>query len=139
MSGVLQILLAGGDRIRLDAATYTRSNPSGATASFKLDNDGQVYVADNSSGGASTARYAWVTPQANAASYDVRWTTSSGVVDSSPGAESTNLNLGTDRTWSETNNTTTESCTFTVNIHRAGDSGAPLATASITLSVDGSP
>lgn len=139
MSGVLNILMASGDRIRLDAATYTRSNPSGATASFKLDNDGQVYAADNGSAGSLTARYNWCTPGANAASYDVRWSTSAGTVDTTPGAESTNLNLGTDRTWSETNGITTESCTFTVNIHRAGDSGAPLATASITLSVDGTP
>lgn len=139
MSGVLNMMLASGDRIRLDAATYTRTNPSAATASFKLDNDGQAYAADNSSGGSSTARYSWVTPNANAALYDVRWSTSAGAVDSSPGAEATNLNLGTDRTWSETNNLTTESCTFTVSIYRAGESTNPLATASITLSVDGTP
>lgn len=137
MSGILQILLAGGDRIRLDTASYTRAAAGAATASFKIDADGQVYAADNSSSGSLTARYSWVTPQANAALYDVRWSTTSGTVDSTPGAEATNLNLGTDRTWSETNNVTTESCVFQVKIYRAGESTTPLATADITLNVDG--
>ena len=139
MSSVQQILLASGDYIRVDAAAYTRAFPSGATCSFKLDADGQVYVADNSSGGVLTARYNWVTPPSAAANYDVRWSTITNVVDTTPGAEATNLNLGTDRTWSETNALTTETCTFQVRIHRAGDTATPLATANITLNVDGTP
>lgn len=137
MSGVLQVLMAGGDRIRLDSATYSRVSPGAGTASFKIDSDGQVYAGDNASSGSLTARYDWITPRANAANYDVRWSTTSGVVDSTPGAEATNLNLGTDRTWSETNNVTTESCVFQCKIYRAGESSTPLATADITLSVDG--
>ena len=138
MSGAQQMLLAGGDQIRLDAAAYVRTNTGGATCTFKLDNDGQVYVADNSSGGALTARYSWVIPNAAAANYDVRWSTVSNVVDSTPGAEVTNLNLGTDRTWSETNAVADETCSFSVSIHRLGDTVSPLVTKTISLEADGS-
>lgn len=136
---IQQIFLgAGGDVIRVDTATISRDNTGGASASFKLDADGQAYYADDSSGGALTARYSWVIPNANAALYDVRWTPGSGTVDSTPGADSTNLSLGTDRTWTETNGAGVESASFTVTVHNAGDSGNPLATAVITLEVDGS-
>lgn len=140
MGASQQMLLAGGDRLRIDSATYSRINPGGATASFKIDADGQVYVGDSSSGGALTARYAWIVPAANAALYDVRWSAVSGTgVDSSPGAASTNLNCGTDRTWSETNVAGVETTTFRVTLHRAGDTANALVTADITLEVDGAP
>lgn len=140
MGAPQQMLLAGGDQIKLIPASYTRIILGGpASVTFKIDNDGQVYVADQLSGGALTARYAWVLPLTAAANYDVRWTTVANVVDSTPGAESTNLNLGTDRTWTETTGAIPETCTFRVNIHRLGDTAAPLATADITLAPDGSP
>lgn len=139
MAGILQMLLAGGDRLRIDAATYSRDNPGAATAGWRIDSDGMVYVADDSSAGAFTARYPWIVPAANAANYDVRWSTVANAVDSTPGAEATNLNLGTDRQWSETNNAAFETCTFQVRIHRAGDSANPIITANIVLEVDGSP
>ena len=139
MSGIQPLLVAGGDQLRIDTASYVRIFPGGATCSFKIDNDGQVYIGDQSSGGVLTARYNWITPVGNAANYDVRWSTLSAVVDSTPGAENTNLNLGTDRTWSETNNVALESCAFQVRIHRLGDSSIPLVMANINLEADGSP
>jgi hypothetical protein len=137
MSGIQQALLAaGGDRLRLDSTTYSHDNPGGSSASFRIDADGFVY---GTVGGALVAQCAWVTPPVNAANYDVRWSTTSGTVDSTPGAENTNLNLGTDRTWNENSASSLETCTFQARIHRAGDAATPLATANITLEVDGSP
>src|SRR5688572_16767572 len=100
MSGVLNMLLAGGERLRLDGGTFSHDNPGGSTASVRIDADGFVY---GTVGGVMTQQYAWISPQTSAPNYDVRWSTVSGTVDSTPGAENTNLNLGTDRTWSETN------------------------------------
>src|SRR5687768_12842585 len=121
MSGIQQMMLgASGDKLRIDAASYSHANPGAAAVSFKIDADGQVYVADTSSGGAFTARYNWCIPVGNAANYDVRWSTVANVVDTTPGAENTNLNLGTDRIWSEANNVAFETCTFQVRIHRTG-------------------
>jgi len=140
MSGVQQILLACGDTLRLDSASYTRIIVSGApSTSFRIDADGQVYVGDQLSGGALTPRYNWVTPTSSAPNYDVRWNTTAGFVDTSPGAENTNLNLGSDRTWIESAGGTFESCSFQARIHRAGNTTTPLATAGITLEADGSP
>jgi hypothetical protein len=140
MSGIQQMLLgSGGDRLRLDSLTYTRVNPGSAFVGIRFHSDGQVYVADGSSGGVYTPRYNWVTPTSKAASYDVRWNTTANVVDATPGAENTNLNLGTTREWSETNNVAAETCTFQARIHNAGDAATPLATGNITLSPDGSP
>jgi hypothetical protein len=137
MSAIQQLLLAGGDTIRLTSATITRDNPGGATATWRIDADGQVYGTNGA--GAIVALYNWVTPVSSAPNYDVRWSTTSGVVDSTPGAEATNLPLTSDRTWSETNATTIESCVFQASIHRTGDTTTPLATATVTLEVDGSP
>jgi hypothetical protein len=139
MAALQQMLLAGGDRLRLDVAGYTRAFPGGATAGFRLDADGFVYAADDSSAGVFTQRYPWIAPQSAAVNYDVRWGTSAGVVDSTPGAEATNLPLTVDRQWSETNNAAVESCAFLVRIHRTGDAAAPLVSATITLEADGSP
>lgn len=136
--GIHQLLMSSGDRIRLDAATISRAATGAATAQFRLGSDGQAYYADDSSSGFLTARYNWVEPPGNAALYDCRWTQGAGAVDTSPGAVSTNLNLGTNRTWQETNGTGVESTTFTVTIHRTGDTGNALATAIITLEADGS-
>jgi hypothetical protein len=139
MSGILNMLLAGGVRIVLNSATYSHDNPGGAGASFAIRNDGFVYAADSSSGGVATQRYQWCFPAALAASFDVRWNTTANVVDTTPGAENTNLNLGTNRTWSEANASALETCSFQARIHRAGDTATPLATANITLEADGSP
>ena len=135
---MMQMLMAGGDYITLVTDFISRANTGSATAIWRLDADGQVYVADDGSGGVPTARYNWVTPPGNAALYDVRWTAGTGTVDTTPGAASTNLNLGTDRTWAETNTAGLESASFTASIYRAGDSTNALATATITLEVDGS-
>jgi hypothetical protein len=140
MSGLLNMLLANGDRIRLDSTSYFSSVIGGSvTTEFKIDSDGLVYARDNTSGGLLTARYPWIIPQAAAANYDVRWNTTSNTVDSTPGAENTNLNLGTDRTWSETAAGSVESCAFSARIHRVGNTANPIVTATITLEADGSP
>lgn len=137
MSAPQQILAAGGDQLRLDTATINRASPGAATATWRIDADGQVY--GTNSGGAIVALYNWVTPVTSAPNYDVRWSTTSGVVDTTPGAENTNLSLNTDRTWSESNGASLESCVFQARIHRAGDTANPLKTANITLEADGSP
>lgn len=132
------ILFSSSDILRLDDATYDRVNPGSASASFRLDADGQVYAADQASGGAFTARYNWVTPPGRAAAYDCRWAAVTNTVDTTPGAASTNLALTSDRTWTETNTTTTEFAEFDVSICRSGDT-TPIKTARIRLEVDASP
>src|SRR5688572_9292136 len=112
MSGVLNMLLAGGARVVLNSATISHDNPGGAGAGFSIRNDGFVYIADTSSGGAFTSRYQWCFPAALAANYDVRWNTTANVVDTTPGAENTNLNLGSNRTWNEGNTSALETCSF---------------------------
>jgi hypothetical protein len=139
MSGILNILLAGGDRIVLNGGTFSRDNPGAASVTYRIDADGFIYVGDDSSGGAVTQREQWCFPATAAANYDVRWNTTANVVDSTPGAENTNLNLGTDRSWNETNNAGLETCSFQCRVHRAGDAATPLATANVTLTADGSP
>ena len=139
MSGALQVLLAGGDRIVLNSATYTKVTPGGATSGFRIQNDGFVYAQDQGSAGLFTQRYQWCFPAAAAPNYDVRWSDTTNNVDTSPGAANTNLNLATTRTWQETNSATFESCVISVRIHRAGDTATPIVTAAITLEADGSP
>jgi hypothetical protein len=141
MSGIQQMLLgSGGDILRLDSANYSRLVPGGSpSCSFRIDADGQVYVGDNASGGVLTARYNWVTPTSSASNYDVRWNTTAGTVDTTPGAENTNLSLGSDRTWIQSAGGFLDSASFQARIHRAGNTTNPLVTANISLEADGSP
>ena len=137
MSGPQQMLLAGGDQLRLDTATYTRINPGGATANFGIDSDGFVY---GQSGASITQRYPWVLPTASAAKYDVQWSLVSDTLpDTSPVAQNTNINLGVARTWQETNAATLEQTVFQVRIYPAGITVNPIVSANITLIADGSP
>lgn len=136
MSGILNMLLGAGDRIALVDSLISHANTGGSTATYRIDSDGFVY--GTGGGGSVIQLYQWCFPAAAAINYDVRWNTTANVVDSTPGAENTNLNLGTDRTWSETNNAGFETCSFQARIHRAGNTTNVLATANVTLEADGS-
>jgi hypothetical protein len=130
----------GDDILRLDPVTVDDLVPGGpSTSSWRLDADGGVYYARASvSGGAFIKQYDWVLPNSSASKYSVLWSTGTGTVDTTPGAADTDLPLSTDRTWTETNPTTSESASFTARIRLTGGS-TDLITAAITLSVDGSP
>jgi len=131
------MLLAGGDTLRLDAATYSRAAAGAATTRFVVDSDGFVYATN--SGGTLTQRYAWCLPASSANKYDIQWSAVTNLPDVSPAAQNTSVNLGTDREWSETNNVTLETTTFQCRIYPAGLSTPALVSANITLEADGTP
>lgn len=140
MSGILNIMFAGGLSFRLDTATISETTVGGpSTAGIRLDSDGQVYYRDDASGGvAYTARYNWISSPALAGNYEAVWTAGAGTVDTTPGAAGTGLNLGTDRTWEETNPVALESASFTLIIRVAGGGATVAGPVTITLEVDGS-
>jgi hypothetical protein len=141
MSGILNALVgSGGDRLRLDTASVSDATPGGpSTAQWRIDADGGVYISRSIvAGGAFQFQYNWVTPASNAVNYECTWTSDTGTVDTTPTAEGAYVACTADRTWAETNPTTSESASFIARIRRVGGS-TDLVTATITLNVDGSP
>lgn len=138
--GIQQLLGAGGDILRLDAASVIDSVAGGpSTSQWRIASDGGVYISRASvSGGAFQFQYNWVEPPANAANYECTWTAGTGTVDTTPTTAGTYVQCNANRDWVETNAIGPESASFTARIRRVGGS-TDLVTAAITLDVDGSP
>jgi hypothetical protein len=138
MSAIQQVLLAAGDQLRLDVATYLTIGSGAATTRLVIDSDGFLYSTNGA--GVLTQRYAWVKPASSAPKYDVQWSLVSDTLpDVSPVAQNTNTNLGTDREWQETNNLTTERTVIQLRIYPTGITVNPIVSANITLDADGTP
>ena len=137
MTGNVAVMMAGSaDVLRLDDATIFASSAGTAFAGIRLNSDGQVYYSQsNVSGGAYIAQYNWITPTSSAANYDCQWVQNPDIPDTTPGAQSTDLNLGTTRTWEDTTPPAITAKTFQIRIQAVGSS-TNLKTADITLDIE---
>lgn len=118
--------IAIGDTLAQSDAT----TPSTATATFRLESDGDI--------GATTANNTvndvgdWITPKTNMANYECRADVTSGALTS--GTTGAWQSLATTRTWtlSKLSGTGVDTAIFTLQIRRASDA-VVLSTATITM------
>ena len=130
-----------GDTLTLSPASVSdsRISPDVAEASWRLDADGQVYIARAGvAGGAFQAQYAWVSPASNAPNYECSWTAGTGTVDTTPVAAGSYAALTSDRTWTETSAAGFQTADFTARLRRVGGT-VDVKTALVELSAESSP
>lgn len=132
-------MCVGGDIVQLQAAGYSDVNLGGpATCTFRIDNDGGIYVSRaHFSGGAFIKQYDWVTPNGNAANYECRWVTQGNDPDTAFAASGTWVSCSVDRDLVTTTGAALDTALATVEIRLVG--GATLASVTIGIDADGSP
>jgi hypothetical protein len=103
-----------------------------SSADYQVLNTGVVKGYLLNGGGLITIEN-WITPQTNMSDYTVRAHVNSGTAPSSGDALDSDLNLGTSRTWTQTQASPgTRSCILLITIKRVAD-GATMDTALVTL------
>jgi hypothetical protein len=134
MSGILNLVVAGGVRVALSAQGVVSAGAGAQTATYTLSNAGQASRA-TTGGGTINISDEWVRPASAAgAVYECRATVTSGVLAS--GTTGTWLALNTTRAWTVSIAVIgTAEATITVEI-RVAASGLVLASASIDLTAE---
>ena len=133
-------MLMGGaapDVLRLDGDSVVDFTTGNSQAGIRFNSNGKVqYMRITTEAGAYTDLYDWVTPTSNAANYKLQWVAVVGLPDTNPGAQNTDFDLTTSRTFEELNLAGVESAIFTIKLYRIGSSTV-LKQADFTLEVDG--
>lgn len=137
MSAIQQLLAAGGDTLFLSADAPLDATPPGGPVSvtWRIDADGQIYYTITD---VIAARYAWITPAANAPLYEFRWVTHGVDPDTTPSASGTWVAMSADRTFTENQTGTDRTALFTAEIRRIG-STSTLVSVTISLQALGAP
>jgi hypothetical protein len=134
MSGILNLVVAGGVRVELTNQSVISGGAGAQTATYTLSNAGQASRATTGGGTVNIASQ-WVRPTSAAgAVYECRATVTSGAL--STGTAGTWLALNTTRAWTVSIAVIgTAAATITVEI-RVAASGLVLASASIDLTAE---
>lgn len=122
MSGVMQVLLAGGGFVQLtnQSVTAWKFSSGSAIAEYGLDNDGTAYTQENSGASVDIPGEWWSKGSTSGlgASYEVRATETSGTV--SGGTVGTWQSLSSARAWWVTRSTAgSKTCTLTIEVRNA--------------------
>jgi hypothetical protein len=118
MSGILALLLMGGNKVQLPVTSATSfSTGTTSTAQLQFASSGDINGTNGSN--AVTDRGDWVVPKLNMGDYDIRVILTSGTFTS--GTNNTWENLGTSRTWTKAGSIGggLVSCAFTVEIRHS--------------------